>query len=139
MISEAYICKRCYYDCYTCKDYGQCLTCNATVDFRSIDTSSNRCVCQLGYYDNFTQICLKCPYNCTVCTGPTTCSSCNIGYQMSGALCISVCPLRFIRDSSNSNCIACRYDCETCDNNNNCLTCNTLTDFRVLNPITKRC
>jgi proprotein convertase subtilisin/kexin type 5 len=124
VVENTYACKRCYYDCYTCQSYGECLTCNAIADFREIDLNSGRCLCQIGYYDNFAQKCLQCSYNCTVCSAPNMCSSCRNGFELIKTLCISLCDIRFVRDSSNTSCIPCPYDCLSCDNNSNCLTCS---------------
>jgi len=137
-LSQGNICSRCYYDCYTCLNYTKCLTCNSTTDFRVLDNSSNRCVCLSGFYESSSQLCLQCPYNCTACTSPNICQTCNSGYNLTGTLCLSLCPVRkFLGELSS--CVPCPYDCYTCDNRSNCLTCNNLTDFRIYNSTSKRC
>ena len=43
-------CDPCPYDCYTCTSTGNCLSCNDTVDFRTLNTSTSRCVPLTGYF-----------------------------------------------------------------------------------------
>lgn len=57
---ESHSCKLCSYDCYTCNPNGTCLTCNPTIDYRILDSGSNRCVAMKGYFDNLTTIARKC-------------------------------------------------------------------------------
>jgi len=134
-VTSVSVCKRCYYDCYTCVDYGKCLTCSSAVDFRVLDTSSNRCACQSGYYEVYAQICAQCPYSCATCTAPDICQTCKSGYNLSGTMCLSVCNVR----QFSASCLSCLYDCYTCYDSYSCLTCNSLTDFRVYNFTSKRC
>jgi hypothetical protein len=49
---QLFICSSCPYDCYTCVQSGSCLNCNSTVDHRTLNPSTYRCVPLFGYYDN---------------------------------------------------------------------------------------
>lgn len=43
-------CDSCPYDCYTCSQGGSCLSCNATTDFRQLNSTTSRCIPEVGYY-----------------------------------------------------------------------------------------
>ena len=52
--SSSNTCKNCLYDCYTCNNNNGCLSCSATIDFRVLNNTSQRCVPINSYYDNKT-------------------------------------------------------------------------------------
>ena len=53
------ICKHCSYDCLTCNQYGECLTCNAS-EYRKLNPKNSRCQPLKGYYDDRSFVCKKC-------------------------------------------------------------------------------
>jgi len=70
------IVKKCPFDCFTCNPDGTCLSCNSTVDFRILDSASNRCVAMEGYFDNLVQICVRCMPFCQRCQSLAKCQYC---------------------------------------------------------------
>ena len=88
--SPSSTCNRCPYDCYTCYSNGDCLSCNQTVDFRTL--TGTRCVPMVGYYQSGMQIAAKCPQECSACTSAQNCSGCSSGYFLQGVACLSNCP-----------------------------------------------
>ena len=65
--TQTFTCQKCPYDCLTCRESGQCLSCSSS-DFRVLFANISRCVASPGYYDNKTQVCLPCPKGCYLCT-----------------------------------------------------------------------
>jgi proprotein convertase subtilisin/kexin type 5 len=101
-------CAVCLYDCYTCNDATSCATCSATLDFRAINTGTQRCDPILGYWNNLTSsTAIPCDTSCLGCiTDAITCTSCQPGKYITGSVC-SPCLL---------NCISCTTvtDCSNC-------------------------
>jgi len=69
-INAILICANCTYDCYTCDSTG-CLSCNATTDFRQLNSSSRRCVPLKGYFESNSTTSTACPAVCSACTSLT--------------------------------------------------------------------
>jgi hypothetical protein len=113
---QTFSCQRCPYDCYTCDSYGQCLTCDDSVDFRVFFRDIGRCLPLPGYYDNLSQICLPCPLGCLLCQSETYCLSCNTGFFLDlDFMCTASCPAHYFGDTSSLLCVPCPYDCLNCD------------------------
>lgn len=72
-------CSNCPYDCMTCDEYGDCLTCNAS-EHRQLNPANSRCEPMKGYYDDRTFVSKACSSNCKECISPYDCSSCEAGY-----------------------------------------------------------
>ena len=62
--SSSLICESCPFDCYTCDNTGNCLTCSAQLDFRVLNTSTSRCNPQAGYYESNVSQSGRCPEGC---------------------------------------------------------------------------
>ena len=73
------ICKHCSYDCLTCNQYGECLTCNAS-EYRKLNPKNSRCQPLKGYYDDRSFVCKKCHYLCLDCRTQYDCNECIEGY-----------------------------------------------------------
>lgn len=72
-------CLPCLYDCATCVNGTTCSTCNATLDFRALDLTTQRCLPLPGYYDDGTNnpIAKICSLPCVTCSGAATyCLTC---------------------------------------------------------------
>ena len=110
------MCLKCLYDCYTCRDNLGCLTCNSTVDFRTINASTSRCMPLTGYYDNNTQQSQKCPSICIMCSSATNCSKCSTSYYLqSDNFCYAGCTLGFFADNVSQTCKICPNLCKSCN------------------------
>jgi len=76
-------CPNCPYDCETCDNYANCLTCNDS-DNRGFNHNNKRCEPKKGYYEKYVssyQInCFPCPEHCLSCRTPTFCAICEDGY-----------------------------------------------------------
>ena len=97
----------CLYDCYTCTNNTQCTQCNATTDFRTMNTTDNRCIPLTGYYDNIVTTAVACITPCFTCTSVTACLSCvNTTYLL------------------GTSCLSCMSNCEFCNSSSNCQTCS---------------
>ena len=79
-------CSICPYDCATCNNDQQCLSCSPN-DFRELNAS--RCVPLPGYYESFSAVSLKCAPGCTDCTSATFCSSCSGGFHLQENVCVA--------------------------------------------------
>ena len=108
-------CDNCPFDCYTCNITGECLTCSSVLDFRQLNTTTNRCVPMEGYYETNVSVAGWCSSNCKECISGTVCTLCYPRYYVDAVQACSSCP----------------YDCYTCDSNGNCLSCSS-SDYRVL-------
>jgi proprotein convertase subtilisin/kexin type 5 len=132
-------CRGCPYDCYTCNDQGQCLSCNVSTDFRMLSTATMRCVSVPGYYDELKTVSTACPVSCATCLLATYCLSCTAGYYFGlDNLCYASCPVRTYPDQATFTCLRCPYDCYTCNKLGLCLTCDPL-EHRILSTQTARC
>lgn len=70
-------CIKCPYNCKTCNSPTNCLTCeDQSISFRKNISSSSKCECLDGYFDNGSAICVRCPFNCKTCINSTSCTSC---------------------------------------------------------------
>ena len=133
------ICSSCTnYDCLKCLSNGTCTTCDNATDHRVLDTSTGRCVPDVGYYDSGVAVALPCDSNCLTCSGAsTTCTSCHPANYLSGSVCnpcsancsyctngtaCNTCDTGYTTDASG-NCILSGYNCSTISN---CQTCTFL-------------
>ncbi len=134
------MCKKCPYDCFTCDSNGNCQSCNATTDFRELNSTTKRCVAVQGYFDAKVTVASKCNQSCILCTALTNCSLCQDSYFLTPEkLCASFCPARYYADVPTKTCKQCLYDCYTCASDKACLSCNETTDFRTFDKATSRC
>lgn len=130
----------CPYDCYTCFADGRCDSCNATHDFRQLDSATSRCVPLPGYYDVSVTVSVQCSSGCSVCSNTSFCLQCFSGFFMRGDnQCYSTCLERFFPNNSTFSCDSCPYDCLTCNSNGGCSSCSGSVDFRQLNYTNSRC
>jgi hypothetical protein len=99
------------YDCYTCYLNGSCATCSAAADFRSLNTTTMRCVALSGYYDNgINSVAVSCvAANCLTCTSATFCLSCASGKYL----------------TASNTCLSCIANCLSCTTGTDCQTCST--------------
>ena len=124
----------CHYSCNTCfgLQYYQCLTCPSS-SFRTYQSSSNTCPCDVNYSDNGLANCYTCHTSCLTCSaaGSTSCSSCDSSKNRS-TLSSGSCPCDTgYNDKLNvgNACVAnytpCHYSCSTCYGalETNCLIC----------------
>jgi proprotein convertase subtilisin/kexin type 5 len=133
-------CLSCPFDCYTCLGNGGCLSCNSTTDFRTFNSSTQRCAPIDGYFENSTTVAAQCPLSCLACTSLSNCDSCVLGnFLRKDAMCYTDCLPRTYGQSQTLVCLDCPSDCYTCDSFGACLSCNNSYDHRVLNSSTKRC
>lgn len=103
-------CQQCLYDCYTCTSATACATCNATTNYRSLNSS--RCKPLAGYYDNGTNnpVAQPCSSPCATCqTTATYCTSCVTGYYLKGSQCLA--------------CNSAMIFCNVCNNASYCILC----------------
>jgi hypothetical protein len=70
---------------------------------------------------------LECPSGKSLYDEPT-----NLCYDTS-------CPIRTYYTPTPISCQPCLYDCASCANNTACFSCNATTNYRQLDPATKRC
>jgi hypothetical protein len=138
-----YTCDACPYDCLTCDSTGLCLSCSATVDFRTLNSSTGRCIPLDGFFENGTTITAQCPTSCFSCTSLSKCIHCNLNYYLrNDSLCYATCEARQYKEPLTLTCQQCTsasYDCYTCDKNGLCLTCNATADYREMNATGSRC
>jgi proprotein convertase subtilisin/kexin type 5 len=133
-------CQVCPFDCLTCNSSGACLSCDSSVDHRVLDTTSGRCVPQVGFFQSNTAIAAQCPLLCASCFSLASCGSCQGGYFLrNDSLCYTGCPLRFFGDNATQRCTSCPYDCLSCSSAGNCLSCDSTVDHRVLDSASGRC
>ncbi len=128
------LCKPCLYDCTTCFTATACLTCDATVNFRTFNGS--RCPPLPGYYDNNTNnpIANPCTSPCATCvTNDKNCLSCISGYYLSGNKCF---PCSII-----PNCLSCSSGtfCTLCSTGGSGSTCTVCTANQYLNSALNSC
>jgi proprotein convertase subtilisin/kexin type 5 len=109
-------CLPCPYDCLTCNNNGDCLTCS-TQDHRQLNTTNSRCVPLPGYYDNGVTLADNCLTNCENCTSASTCTGCLARFVLA--------------PSGPPSCQACPFDCYRCNSNGDCLSCG-MADHREL-------
>jgi len=76
-------CSRCPYDCLTCDEAGNCISCNGTYDHRKLFSDTQRCLPTPSYFDNFTQVSAQCLWKCSMCLNTQVCSVCIGGYYLS--------------------------------------------------------
>ena len=74
-----YYCPNCHYDCQTCDNKGNCLTCNIS-DNRVLNAYTKRCDPVRGFYDDYKIKCTACGDRCLACLTPTFCGQCENGY-----------------------------------------------------------
>lgn len=91
-------CLPCAYDCYTCSDNLNCLTCNST-DNRKYNPTTNRCDPILNYYDSGTTVAARCLY-------PHCCGSSPISFYQNST-CLNACPKDYTFNSNNKSCSEC--------------------------------
>jgi proprotein convertase subtilisin/kexin type 5 len=145
-------CFSCPYDCYTCNSSGACLSCNETTDYRTLSSSTSRCVALPGYFEiikpaqRLLQIgaassaIVVCPNSCATCSQSSVCSFCAANnYLRSDNYCYPTCLPRFFENNVSRRCVPCPYDCLSCLINGQCLSCDSANDFRELSQTTKRC
>ncbi|KAM3127342.1 hypothetical protein pb186bvf_020542, partial [Paramecium bursaria] len=76
----AAITSTCHYSCNTCYglQYNQCVTC-PSASYRTFQSTSNTCPCDVNYQDNGGVCVLACDNSCLTCsgTGNTKCLSCD--------------------------------------------------------------
>jgi proprotein convertase subtilisin/kexin type 5 len=126
-------CLACPHDCLTCNSLGECLSCSGILDFRLLSATSRRCVCNVGYFDNWTIACLPCPVGCARCLSSSFCISCIPSYYLFvDGLCYLICPDRYVGVNSTQKCSRCPYDCLSCTENGTCLSCSKDADHRSL-------
>jgi proprotein convertase subtilisin/kexin type 5 len=127
----------CPYDCFTCNAQGQCLSCNASADFRTLSAATSRCLPMAGYFDELKTVSTACPPSCATCLLASYCLSCAPGYFLGlDSLCLSSCPLKTFSDGVS--CLPCAYDCLSCSQLGPCLSCDPL-EHRVLSNLSSRC
>lgn len=107
-------CQKCPYDCLTCDNFKNCLSCNQNDDHRKLFDGTQRCLPLPGYYENFTTVCVACPSKCNMCLSSLICSSCITGYYLSSRnTCEGICQARsvIVLGSKQMSCQKCPYDC----------------------------
>jgi hypothetical protein len=67
-------CEACAFDCLTCDENGDCLSCDAVNDFREL--VGGRCQPLTGYYESGEAVASRCPVDCTSCDSAVNCTSC---------------------------------------------------------------
>lgn len=102
-----------------------CLSCNATADFRQLNTSTGRCQPLQSYFESLVTVADSCLPSCFACTSLTNCSACVSGYFMrSDRLCYSYCLSGMFGNNSTSTCDPCPAGCLTCESPTFCTSCD---------------
>ena len=98
-------CDSCLYDCLTCNNSQNCLSCSSNIDYRQLDSKSQRCVPISGYFENQTTIAEKCATGCALCSSFQACSKCVLNFYLTPSkVCNVSCPLRFFPNNITSTC-----------------------------------
>jgi proprotein convertase subtilisin/kexin type 5 len=133
-------CQACPYDCLSCDSTGGCFSCDGTVDFRTLNSTSHRCVPLPGYYESGVTVSVGCPAGCATCQNALLCLTCQTSFYLrADNLCYSTCPSRFFPNTTSLTCQACPYDCLTYDSTGGCLSCDLAIDHRQLYTGSGRC
>ena len=121
-------CLSCHYSCYSCRNLTQwnCTACSS-VNKRTLDTTTNECACDSGFYESGGAQCQSCDNSCLTCvTNSTTCTSCHnvSGRFLAGSSCVCS-SAGYIDIYFNGTCSSCHYSCTTCHGilSTNCDTC----------------
>ena len=94
-------CKSCPYDFYTCDANNNCLTCQSS-DFRTLNSTTQRCSPSQGYYQSNVTMAIQCPQGCQTWSGPQLCLSCKVSFYMqTDQLCHASCPERYYPKTNN--------------------------------------
>ena len=137
-------CELCPFDCYTCSMSRTCLSCNASTDFRQLNSTTGRCDPQKGYLESSVTVAEACFSNC---------SACSFGYFLrNDSMCYGYCLLGTFPNNSTQNCDACPSNCLSCDSLTFCTSCisgffirtdnlchSTCPSRFFGNPLTTRC
>ena len=102
----------------TCEDSAtKCLSCNSTA-LRTLDSSSNKCPCNNGYYDDAVEHCAKCQYSCFTCGNDRSCLSCDPAKQRSTNSLTGLCGCNvgYWDDNTTEPCHDCHDTCISCIN-----------------------
>ncbi|CAD8066053.1 unnamed protein product [Paramecium sonneborni] len=130
-LDSEYSCQPCKWNCQTCEDADQCLTCPINVN--RYDDPINKCPCQNGYYDNGVALCVQCDWRCETCEqSATKCTQCKGANRNSDKSCL--CNDQFYEVGTDLICKNCQEPCDQCD----VLGCITCLGNRVINGI-KQC
>jgi hypothetical protein len=71
------VCNFCQYSCLTCNISLKDTVCDTCDPTRTINSTTNLCVCNPGYYENYqTYICPSC-FPCATCETSGVCTTCN--------------------------------------------------------------
>ncbi|KAL4454000.1 hypothetical protein ABPG74_003883 [Tetrahymena malaccensis] len=139
-LDDSLQCKKCPYNCKTCQNNNECLSCNEDQNyFRKQIDKSNKCECQQGYYDKGQLMCERCPINCLQCDmkGCTQCSQdSNRKTIQESANC--ECKDGYFQLPNQPQCQKCPYNCLTCDNNGICLSCDSKSNRKSIS-LSKTC
>lgn len=88
--SDAYLCKECHTDCFTCfgPQKNQCLSCYSSYFLFQNDSTCYK-NCPTHYYgDNSTKNCLDCSSYCEICLKKNECLSCQQNYSLIDYKCV---------------------------------------------------
>ena len=140
------LCLGCQYSCQVCvTNYtNQCSSCNASY-YRTLNTTTKQCSCNIGYYDNNAALCLACSYTCYTCSvSSTNCTACTTGSNRNLNSVAGTCSCAqhyydtIVIFAPNVACAACSYFCSSCTNSSACLTCNS-TNKRTFDSLGVNC
>jgi hypothetical protein len=140
------LCLGCQYSCQVCVTNftNQCSSCNSSY-YRTLNTTTKQCPCNVGYYDNNAPLCLACSYTCYTCTSLASfCTACMVGSNriLNSTAGTCNCNQRYydtiVFYVQNVVCASCPYMCSSCTNSSACLTCNS-TNFRIFDSLNVRC
>ena len=118
------LCLGCQYSCQVCVTNftNQCSSCNSSY-YRSLDTTTKQCPCNIGYYDNNVPLCRACSYTCYTCTSSATfCTACTAGSNRILNSTAGTCNCNqhyydtIVVYVQNVVCAACPYICSSCTN-----------------------
>jgi len=85
-----YECCFCPYDCENCNatGNGNCISCNADINYRIFNVSTNRCSPLPGYYDTINVLTAQpCSANCIYCLNNSICLTCDPYFNLSLGIC----------------------------------------------------
>jgi len=147
LITSSNTCQTCQYSCLTCTTnyINRCATCNTT-SLRSINNTSFQCQCNIGYYDDGSNIlCKPCSYTCSTCSSSSTsCTACPSSSNRIYDSISKTCPCAqhyfdtIVNYIENATCKPCLYHCSSCTSMSSCSTCNSSL-FRVFDSMNMYC
>lgn len=110
-ISYLGVCSPCSSACKTCyggstADY--CLTC-ANMYYMLVNTTQCKTTCPSGQYPEPSALqCASCDNACFTCSGSSSyCTGCKAGTYLFGSVCLSDCPVGYMKGTSPNKCIQC--------------------------------